>query len=381
VTTEPPLPTAVYRYWVCDLRTGNKIAQLPLRPSGELPERIGDVSTAQFACDQYDALKMCGDFIGVTTPGRTMVIVEREYKGDSTSDILWAGIIVLRQAGSATDAQLNCSTIASYLNRRHVGTHTYSAGPGETDGKIITDLLGDAAAEGLDFILDVDCPTLRAVRFLATENKTVLQALQDLAAMDGGPEWTIKAQWTDASRTSVDLVFVARTQLGWSGTPNARFDFPGCINSYEVDDDFSEGHGANYVIALNSAGGAAPAARDNTAITQQGWPRWEQLVTPSGDLNIAGLTGAAQAALKWRARGQITNSVKVSLTYGPQYRRDLELGDNATWFVSAPKPGEDPPSPRHPDGHQETIRVIGISLDIPNDTYTPVLWNPYLEAA
>jgi hypothetical protein len=382
VTGEPPVPTAVYRYWVCDLRTGNKIAQLPLRPSGELPERIGDVSTASFACDQYEALKQSGDFLGITTPGRTMIIVEREYEGDSTSDILWAGIILVRQAGTDVNANLNCASIASYLNRRHVGTHTYNAGPGETDGQIITDLLiSDAATEGLDFILDIDCPTPRAVRFLAPERKTVLQALQDLSAMDGGPEWTIKAQWSDASRTSVDLVFVARTRLGWAGTPNARFDFPGCITSYTVDDDFSEGHGANYVLAVNSSGGASDPARDNAAITQQGWPRWEELATStSSDLNAAGLAGVAKAALKWRARGQTTNEVKVSLTYGPQYRRDLELGDNVTWFVSAPAPGEDPPSARHPLGHQETIRVIGISLDIPNDTYTPVLWNPYEEA-
>lgn len=381
MTTNPPLPAAVYRYWVCDLRTGNKIAQLPLRPSGELSDRIGDVQTAQFACDQYDALNQCGDFIGITTPGRTMVIVEREYEGDSTSDILWAGIILVRAAGSATDAQLNCATIPAYLNRRDVGTHTYNAGPGETDGQIIADLLADAAPEGLDFILDIDCPTPRAVRYLAPEHKKVLQALQELSAMDGGPEWTIKAQWTDASRTSVDLVFVARTRLGWSGTPNARFDYPGCITSYEVDDDFSEGHGANSVTAQNTSGGATATARDDQAITQQGWPRWEELVPASGDLNIDGLTGLAKATLGWRSRGQVTNSVKVSLTYGPQYRRDLELGDNATWFVSAPAPGEDPPSPRHPQGHQETIRVIGISLDIPNDAYTPVLWNPYEEAA
>lgn len=382
MTTEPALPTAVYRYWVCDLRTGNKIAQLPLRPSGEIPERIGAVSTAQFTCDQYEALRACGDFIGITTQGRTMVIVEREYERDSTSDILWAGIILVRAAGTATDANLNCASVASYLNRRFVGTHTYNAGPGETDGQIITDLLADAAPEGLDFILDIDCPTPRAVRYLAPEHKPVLQALQELSAMDGGPEWTIKAQWTDVSRTSVDLVFVARTRLGYAGTtPTARFDFPGAVDSYEVDDDFSEGHGSNAVTAQNSSGGASASARDDAAITLQGWPRWEELAPTSGTLDITGLNGVAKSALQWRARGQTTNQLKVSLTYGPQYRRDLELGDNVTWFVAEPLPGEDPPSPRHPDGHQETIRVIGISLDIANDTYTPVLWNPYEEAS
>jgi hypothetical protein len=337
------------------------------------------VSTAAFTCDQYAVLRDGGDFIGTTTPGRTLIIVEREYEGDSTSDILWAGVVLPRRAGTAADANLNCATVATYLNRRHVGTHTYNGGPGETDTQVITDLLGDAAPEGLDFILDVDCPTLRSVRYLAPERKTVLQALQDLSDMDGGPEWTITARWSDATRTSVDLVFVARPRLGWAGAPNSTFDFPGCITEYYVDDDFSEGHGGNHILAVNSSGAASTPARDEQAITQQGWPRWEELVSTSGDLNAAGLAGVATAGLAWRARGQTTNEVTVSLTYGPQYGRDLFLGDNVLWYVTAPLPGEDPPSPRHPEGHQQVIRVIGISLDIPNDTYTPVLWNPYEE--
>lgn len=379
--TEPPLPKAEYRYWACDLRTGNKLAQLPLKPSGPLPERIGDVSTASFTCDQYAVLREGGDFIGTTTPGRTLIILEREYEGDSTSDILWAGIVLPRRAGSSPEAQLNCSTIAAYLNRRHVGTHTYNGGPGETDEQIITDLLADAAPEGLDFILDVDCPTPRIVRYLAPERKTVLQALQDLANMDGGPEWTIITRWSDDTRTSVDYVFLARPRLGWSGAPNARFDFPGCINDYVVDDDYTEGHGGNQIQGINSTGATSTPARDEQGITQQGWPRWEEDISTSGDLNANGLNGVAKEGIQRRARGQATNEITVSLTYGPQYGRDLALGDNVTWFVAAPRPGEDPPSPRHPNGHEETIRFIGIALDPTNDTYTPVLWNPYDEEA
>jgi len=378
--TEPPLPTAEYRYWVCDLRTGNKIAQLPLKPNGALPDRIGDVSTTVFSCDQAALHRDGGDFIGVTTPGRTLVVVEREYEGDSTSDILWAGIVTgPRRAGSGSEATLNCATVAAYFGRRHIGTHTYLGGPGDTDDQIIADLLADAAPEGVPFILDTDCPTVRSVRFLEPEHKKVLAGLKELADMEGGPEWRVITRWATADRLAVEHVFYARPRLGWAGAPNIRFDFPGCINSYDVEDDYTEGHGANHITAVTSDGAPSTPARDEQGITQQGWVRWEEVDETSGDLDAAGLDGVAREGLTKKARGQSTASIVVSMTSGPQYGRDWTLGDNALFFVAAPEPGLDPPSPRHPAGHEEVIRVIGVALDTQNDTLTPVLWNPYDE--
>lgn len=378
---QPTLPKAEYRYWVCDLRSGNKLAQLPLKPQGPLPERIGDASLAQFSCDQYAVWRAGGDFIGTTTPGKTVVILEREYEGDSTSDILWAGIIIVRDAGSAPEARLNCATIPAYLNRREVGTHTYLGGPSDTDTQVITDLLADAATEGINLVLDVACPTLRTVRYRDVEHTKVLQALKDLSARDDGPEWTITARWYDATRTRVQFVFLARTRLGWAGDPNVTFAYPGSITSYSVDDDYSEDHGANHITGINQGGAASDPARDEEAITSQGWARWQQAIATSGELNADGLAAFAKGALASRARGQTTNELQVSLTYGPQYVRDLSLGDNVLWTVAAPAPGEDPPSARHPDGHREVLRMIGIQFDVANDAYTPVLWNPYEEAS
>lgn len=378
---EPSLPAAEYRYWACDLRSGNKIAQLPLKPEGPLPERICDVSTAQFTCDQYAVMENGGDYAGSVTPGKTLIIAEREYAGDTVSDILWAGIVTVAPRGTDPIAKLNCATIPSYLNRRHVDTHTYSSTSGHTDGQIIADLLADAAPEGLDFVLDIDCPTLRTVRYRKIEHKKVLQALKELSAMDGGPEWTVVTRWSDATRTSVEYVFVARTRLGWAGEPNARFDYPGCINNYEIDPDYSEGHGANHIIGVTSTGAESVPARDEQGITVDGWARWEEALPGTDDLSAAGLAGVAKEGLAARARGQITNELVVSLTYGPQFGRDVSLGDNVLWFVEAPAPGQMPASPAHPNGHQEVIRMIGIAIDIPGDTYTPALWSPYDEEA
>lgn len=379
MTATPPLPTVEYRYWACDLRTGTKVAQLPLKPNGPLPDRISDVGTTVFTCDQAAVLSDGGDFIGTTTPGRTVIVAEREYKGDSTSDILWAGIVTARRAGSGAAATLNCATVPAYLDSRYAGSHTYTGVPGHTDQQIIADLLADAATEGLNFILDVNCPTLRSVRYLAPEHKSVLTCLKDLADMEGGPEWRIVTRWASADRLAIEHVFLARTRLGWAGEPNIRLDFPGCINGYEVDDDYTSGHGGNHITAVTSEGVPSTPARDVQGITSQGWARWEAVIETSGDLNTAGLNGVAREALSKRARGQSTTSIVLSLSQGPQYGRDWTLGDNALWFVAAPEPGADPPSPRHPDGHEDVIRIIGVAIDTANDTLIPELWNPYEE--
>jgi hypothetical protein len=329
------------------------------------------VSTAAFTCNQAE-LQDGADFNGFTTPGRSVIICEREYDGDNVSDIVWSGIVVNRDSGSGPDATLNCATPAAYLGRRQVGTHTYLGGPGETDGQIITDLLADSAPEGIGFVLDVNCPTLRQVRYLATERRNVLACLKDLADMDGGPEWTVTTTWTNSTRTAIQFTFLARTRLGWAGTPNVQFDYPGSIRTYKSTDDYTEGHGSNHLLGINSTGAISDPARDEQALAQ-GWPRWEETVTKSGDLNADGLAGIARAALAKRARGQTTIDMTVDLTAAPQYGRDWFLGDNIA-FV-------DYGSYRYPAGHRETIRVIGHSLDTSSNTLTPVLWNPYDEEA
>jgi hypothetical protein len=375
---QAPRPGVTYRYWACDLRSGAKLDELPLRPSGQLPERISDVSTVAFTCDQ-SALPRGKDFIGVTTPGRTLIAVEREYDGDNTSSIPWAGIVTNRDAGSDPEATLNCATPAAYLGRRHVGTHTYNAGPGETDEQIIRDLFADAAPEGLDFILDVDCPQPRKVRYLEKERRTVLGCLRDLADMDNGPEWTVVTRWSDGARLAVEFVFLARPRLGCADAPNVRFDYPGSIRSYRVSDDFTEGHGGNHITGITSAGVRSVPARDEAAL-REGWPRWEEDIQLNGNVDADELAGVARAGRAKRARGQSTVALAVDMTLGPQLGVEWQLGDNIAWHVYGPATRVDPaPSYRHPDGHSETIRVIGYQLDPASDTLTPVLWSPYTE--
>lgn len=387
MTTTAPEPTpAEYLYWACDLKTGKKLEPLPLRPSGKLPNHIGQLSTATFVTDlseRPDDNTPPVDFWGVTIPGRTFIACEALYDGGVASDIIWAGTILLRSGGSSSSATLQCATAEAFLSRRNILTHTYvDTVPTDTDAKIMADLLADAGVEGINLVVDVQGSTVRNLRYKAKEYQNVLKALQDLADLENGPEWIIRPSWKTADRLAVQFTFLARPRLGSASTlPNARFDFPGCINDYTTTDDYTEGKGAN-AITPRADGSAAVGvtARDETGIAG-GYPRWEKVVAKSGVKAAAELDGLGRSTLALDARGHTTHSMTVDAVLGPRYIRDMQLGDDVAFVVyNRDAAGNLSPSYRHPNGLTEVRRLMGLEIDPNSDTYEPILWSPYDEA-
>lgn len=387
MTATAPEPTpAEYLYWACDLKTGNKIEQLPLRPSGRLPNHIGQLSTASFTADLSDRADNDTppiDFWAATIPGRSFIACEALYDGGVASDIVWAGIILQRTGGSSPQASLACATPEAFLSRRFVLTHTYiDTVPTDTDAKIMADLLADAGVEGINLVVDVQGTKVRNLRYKAKEYQNALKALQDLADLEDGPEWIIRPSWRTAARLAVQFTFRARPRLGSaSSMPNARFDFPGCVNEYTTTDDFTEGRGANAITPRADGSAAVGAvARDEQGIAG-GYPRWEKVVAKSGVKASTELDGLGRSTLALDARGHTTHTMIIDATRGPRYLQDFELGDNGAFVVydhdAAGNPG---PSPRHPQGLTEIHRIMGLELDPNSDTYEPILWSPYDEA-
>lgn len=382
MTLSAPEPTpAQYIYWACDLKTGNKLEPLPLRPTGKLPTHIGQLSTATFTADlseQPDDGTPPVDFWGVTEPGRTLIVCEAQYDGDTSSDIVWAGIVLLRDGGSSPIANLSCASPEAFLSRRFVLTHTYSSLPTDTDAHIMADLLADAAVEGINLAVDVQGTTVRTIRYKLKEYGRVLTALQDLADLEDGPEWTIQAAWRTSDRLSVGLTFYARPRLGSAGSPpNARFDFPGCVTDYTTSDDFGDGNGANAETPRADGGAVGAVARDEAGIAS-GFPRWEKVVSKAGVKTATELDGLGRSQLRLDARGHTTHAMTVDATLGPRLFRDFVLGDDVSFVVyDHDAAGNPSPSYRHPNGLTETHRVMGVELDPNSDTYQPLLWSPY----
>lgn len=378
-----PAP-ATYVYWACDLKTGNKLEPLPLKPSGKLPIHIGQLSTASFGIDLSELAEDGSplapvDFWNVTTPGRSLIVCEAQYAGGG-SDVVWAGIVLLSSGGSGPDASLSCATAEAFFSRRSVLGHTYSESvPTDTDAKIMADLLADAAVEGISLIVDVQGSTTRTLRYKAREYTKALAALQDLADLENGPEWYIRPAWKTDAQLAVSLTLVGRPRLGSAGNPpNARFDFPGCVTDYTTTVDFTERAGGNQITPRADGGTATGAiARDEPGIAS-GYPRWEQEVSKPGVKTAAGLDGLGRSTLKLNARGQTTHVMSVDASLGTRYLQDFVLGDDVSFVVYGPEsPAVAPPSLRHPEGLLETVRVMGVEIDPSDDTFDPVLWSPY----
>jgi hypothetical protein len=377
-----PVP-ATYAYWACDLKTGVKLEPLPLKASGKLPIHIGQLSTATFTCDlselDADGSSLTPvDFWNVTIPGRSMIACEAQYAGGG-SDVVWAGIVLLSSGGSSPDATLQCATPEAFFSRRSIITHTYSKDvPTDSDAKIMADLLADAAVEGLNIAVDVQGTTTRNLRYKAKEYTKALAALQALSDLEDGAEWYIRPAWKTAEQLAVGLTFVGRPRLGSAGNPpNARFDFPGCITDYDTTVDFTEGHGGNAVTPVADGGAAGTVARDEAGIAA-GYPRWEQEVSKTGVKTPTELAGLARSTLALNARGQTTHVMSIDASLGTRYLQDFQLGDDVSFIVYGPEsPDVAPPSYRHPEGLVETVRVMGVEIDPSNDTFDPILWQPY----
>lgn len=359
----------VYRWHSCDLRTGRRQEVFPLVGS---PSRVmGGMTTLELTCD----LAGIGDkdFWGSTRPRQTMIALERQFPDQDTSDIPWVGAVISRpNRGSDDNASLSCVSFEGILQRRFVATHTYTEQPGDTDAQIITDLLGDANVEGWNIQLDLaSLTTTRNVRFKAPERRTVLSCLQELADMDGGPEWTINGAWNGLG-DAVVVTLKARPRLGTASTmPNAQFRYPGVVRQYNQGEDHSEGKGGNAITAVGQGQGAATPsaiARNEARILVEG--RWESILQASSARTQAQLLSAARSELGLEIDGQSLYTLTADATRAPSPDVDWVLGDDVALVV---EPGT---SSGHPAGLDIIARGIGWTIDPDTDTLTPLLWQP-----
>lgn len=358
----------------CDLVTGSILAELPdLIPSGRLGAILGDAASAQFTlplAGSPSAGQPPDNWEAATEKGRTMVVAVVD------GNPLWAGIVLDRRGGSAAGLTLGCVTLEGYLSRRFVANHTWVQQ--DEVNVIARGLVNDAnTTEGIGLTLDMPATgTLRDRTYLATDDKTVRTALQELMGVLDGPEWTILPEWQDANQTTVRKRFLARKRIGSAADPTfgpvAWLETTGVSEAtYELVESYADGDGSNHVIATSSGEGdlrpqSAPA-RD-AALFAAGWPRYEYRYTPSTSIsNTSTLNAHAQAALKLMNRGAdaITLSARAFVT--PMVGADFGLGDDI---------GLNLVGPRHPQGYATIARVVAWELDPAEETIHPVVILP-----
>lgn len=355
---------AQYTYLACDLVSGEVRAELPMRIQGELTRLLQNVGTGTLELPTRDVPAHV-DWPDLTIPWRTLLLVV-----DDDGRIVWSGIPDRRPRTHDPVIAFPCLTPESYFARRKaIGEFTFddqTSVIAATLGGVITGIGGT-----------VDCPesgVFRDREYTLDENKSVLTALQELAGVIDGPEWTIDVDWSDASQTAVSKVFrTGHPNLGAIlELPENVFEVPGTITEFEYDEGWSEGDAATQVQATGDGEGVSLVTSNpitDTAALAAGWPLLEETRSFSGVTEQATIDEHAEGLALELFGGQhiVTFTARADR---PPRPRDVNLGDSVrVQITSDTLPEQADGSP----GLDQVWRCIGWALQADAATWKPML--------
>lgn len=354
--------TAYQLAWYgCDLRSGGIVEDLrSLKATGTLSRKLGDIATLQLELSLPGAPT---DWEAATAPGRSVFVAV-----DTATDTpIWAGVALPRDGGSGQTVQLGAATIEHYLDSRFPGTQTLIDADQAT---VITTLVTPALTDGPPIV--IDAPATGTVMDYLTDDgddKSILSCLKEVMGLEGGPEWTIDVTW-NASHNGFQFPLRVRPAIGTqTASPEAVFDFPGCVSTYTLSESYEQGKGATRVIARGEGEGTSrltSTAHDATALIANGWPVWEYRYTPaSGITDPDQLNAHAAKSLTLMQQGGQVWTIEAVASKAPRLGRDWGVGDSVRLAIET--------SPRHPLGTQVVARCWAWELDPGADRIRPIL--------
>lgn len=351
-----------------DLRSGRRGPRVATRELGTIQRIIGEPTGVDLSTDCT-----VPDWDSSTLPGRTMLVALGEEER-----ILWGGMVLRRVSGPEEWVSVQTATLEHYLERRFVGDLTFT---GVDQASIAAGLIGNVAVDGID--LTVDAPasgTLRDRTYADDEDKTALSVLTELAGVEGGPEFTVDLEWDSEDHTVLRKVFRVRNRIGSAAAFPTQWNLPGCLTGFEYVEDFSEGFGANDVLASSSGESDSrpeSAHQVSADLLAAGWAKFEERFTPSTSItHIPTLNAHAQARLALRRNGLAQLKVSAQASVAPRLGVDWWLGDDIGVNLTCPRF----PARLDSDGGQipglsQTMRVVGWKHDLDADTLEPTIWD------
>lgn len=354
--------------WVAvEQSSGRIIADLPDLSAGTLKQTIGRYESTTASLPIPTAPD---DWQRATRPGYAALIA----LDDGVP--LWGGLVTQRKRGAdesgVYEAQLGLVTAEGYFDSRYVGDWTYTA----TDQVVIAaDLAARwaAGADGLQIVLDYTVSgTSRDRTYRDDEDATLYTRLAQLMGVIGGPEFTVGWQWLHSPERLVP-VFRCRDRLGAAPLaglgPNASFELPGSVSQVESVEDYSQGKGANDVMATGSSQGDVRPQSPHQTGPDDGRPKREFRWSPSSSIIVVDtLTAHAQRALAVLQDGSNAITLTANRQTAPRLGVDWGLGDDVEYDID---------HPAWPDGLSGVGRAIGWELD--DTTVSPILAVPTIE--
>lgn len=350
-------------WYACDAKSGVILEDMPaLRPSGAIGRKLGVSTTAQWDLD-LNGVPTAWE--AATDPGRTMLVAVDSL----TQTPLAAYLVLTRAGGSGNTVQLGGASPEAYFDRRYTGTYLASA----VDQAVLLTSTGAALlVDGPPFTFDAPSTgtTVPFYQVLDGDDRTVLSVWQEQSGQQGGAEWTVDVEWTDAGHTAFRLPARVRPMVGvQSATPEAVFDFPGCISAYTLTESYEAGKGATHILARGEGEGTtrlSSTLHSDPTLLAAGWPRWDYRYTPATGLTDPNaLNSHAAEALTLMRTGSRAWTVEAVASRAPRLGTDWALGDSIRVQVER--------SPRHPAGSETVARAYAWTLDPGADRVTPTL--------
>lgn len=356
--------------WVgVSLLTGRIIADLPgIELTAPIGVTIGQVETTTVIL-HLDA-HTNADWPAATLPGGAALIA---YTGDpSAPTVVYGGIVMQRIRDTTASVTLSLHTVEEYLGACYVGDYTATSVNQDT---IVAGLMGFATGPNQVPFSLVHLPNastfLQTVAYAASDQVTVLSALQALSALSGGPEWTIVWSWNLAAAT-ITPTFVYGARIGSAvnpgAQPNVTVELADLLSGSSITEDYTPGYGANSVTAVgapppNAVSNSVPSVTVVSA-NLGGRPLWAYSYQPDSTVSDLGiLSDYAQQAQRQMSNG--VQPLQLSIAHdlpGKTLGVDWGLGDDMGWHLS----GIAYPTPVSGVG-----RCIGYQVDY--STITPVL--------
>ncbi len=362
----PIAPAPAVAWYLCDLVTGTVLSEVPFDTSSTIRSTIGKVDGQAFVMDVMD--DTCpDDWASLLTPGKTMVVMTLADRPANA----W---VILDYATGAVSVPINASTLEECPSRTNVSELDAA---GLDDCEAIAKLFEPVKTAFGFGVVWTPCGYSSGLYYSDLEDRTVLDAANDLNTSPGTPEWRIIVEWDDPTHRAFRKTVQIGPQVGRDRV-DAIFDLDasggGNIESYTRIRSYAAGKGATSLIGTSEASGSTRPMTDpiTSPLVGQGWPRWEERVNFTGmDADTvldedAELVRRTDATLRQREYGTVTWSI-VATADAPRPGVDYDVGDTVHVRVL-------PRGKQDPFGGSADMRLLGWEYDLNSGKATLLPW-------
>lgn len=361
-----------YTWLSCEARTGLVIADLPDLSCKKVSASIGAYTTTSATLPYPGPDNTTPENWDRATQGGAayLVLIDEE-----TDQPVQGYLIGKRKADESDLLNLeNLASLEAYFDRRFIGDQQFTqAGQNSMIGTIVASYISAGTNGGIPFRvqnLDGNAGTPRDRKYEDISDKTVYSVLTELMGVIGGPEWTVtwESKYVGGQRFITPVLQVG-ARIGVDPlagqAPDAVFDMPGNLSTFEYTEDWTSQGGATDILATSTASADSRPQSTHVVVGDPDRPTLEFRFTPSTSItNTATLQGHANNQAAIIGRGVNTLALVANVEDAPRLGVDWSIGDTIGWDIT---------TPRFPNGFRGSARAIGWELTLDDvDLITPI---------